>query len=498
MDEMNLEDHSAQSQPALFSVGKREWIYGIICMISALCLANFVLYGGFALGFAVASLVLTLGSVCYLLSRGHKLTAYSGALLALSMVITAGFIRSDDSFVKAVMLCFLAVAENLGLCLLAGQNRRDPGGFSTLWDAPRAIFVLGAGKSEITVKSMAVSAKRSGKAGRIGGSLALGLVIALPLLAVVLILLMRADAAFSGLVELLPKPDFGQIVATVFFGAMGFFLVFPRAIAMHYSKMEPREGRENKGLYPLTVNTVLAALCLVYLVYLFSQLAYFVGGLRGILPKEFTMAEYARRGFFEMAWLCGINLATIAIGIGVVRKEKKAPLSTRLLCLFISIITLFFVVTASAKMGLYIGSFGLSRLRVLTEVIMIFLAITTILVAVWLFAPKLPYMKAVLLTALIMGALVFWVDVDSVVASYNVSAYQTGLLDGVDIYYLVNLSDGAVPYIARLAEDPDPAVAAAAVKALKMRDYPIIEGFRDWNYASHTAAEIIGKIMRIN
>ena len=76
---------------------------------------------------------------------------------------------------------------------------------------------------------------------------------------------------------------------------------------------------------------------------------------------------------------------------------------------------------------------GLTRLRLLTEVIMVFLAITTVLVAVWLFVPKMPYMKVVLLTALIIGAVVLWADVDTVVARYNVQAYQTKKLETVDV-----------------------------------------------------------------
>ena len=72
MDEMNLDAYNAPDQPELFSAGKREWIFGVICLVCVLCLANFVLYGGFSLGFTVASLVLTLGSACFLLSQGHK------------------------------------------------------------------------------------------------------------------------------------------------------------------------------------------------------------------------------------------------------------------------------------------------------------------------------------------------------------------------------------------------------------------------------------------
>lgn len=484
-----MEENRMEYEKAVFAVGKKEWIFGVICLVCAFCLSNFVLYGGFYLGFAMACLVLTFSGCAYLLSRGHKLTAYPGALLVLSMVICAGFARSNDSFVKFILLCFLAVAENLGLCLLAGQNIRPNGGFSTLLDAPRALFVLGLGQIEPVFRSMFRSAKDSGKAGRVGGGLALGLLLALPLLAVVVVLLIRADAAFSGLVGLLPKANGAEIFGTVFCGALAFCVIFPRALGLHYREMQEGEEKQRKGLYPLTVNTVLAALCLVYLVYLFSQLAYFTGGLSGILPKEYTMAQYARQGFFEMAWLCAINLGTVAIAMAVVKKQEKAPLSTRLLCLFVSLITLFFVVAASAKMGLYIGSFGLTRLRVLTEVIMVFMAVTTVWVAVWLFVPKLPYMKAVILTALVMGALVLWVDVDTVVAAYNVSAYEKGLLDTLDVSYLFTLSDGAIPYIARAAK-----ILPGAGNVLNTIEPNRWNDLRDWNIAAWLAERILSSL----
>lgn len=486
MEELELQHDNPVPR---FAVGKNEWIFGAICLLCAMCLANFVLYGGFALGFAIGSVVLTLASFIYLVSRGHKPTSYTLTLLVLSMVIAAGFARSNDGFVKFVLFCFLAVSENLGLCLLAGQNRRAPGGFTTIWDAPRALLTLGLGKMEPVFSAMRFSAKNSGKAGKVGGGLLLGLLMAVPLLAIVIVLLIRADAAFSGLVGLLPEVDGAEILGTILCGALGFSLLFTRGTALHHSEKLPAAEKQRKGVYALTVNTVLTALCLVYLVYLFSQLAYFTGGLSGILPKEFTMAQYARQGFFEMAWLCAINLATVAIAIGVVEKKGKTPLFTRLLCLFISLITLFFVVAASAKMGMYIGAYGLSRLRLLTEVIMVFLAITTILVAVWLFVPKMPYMKAVLIVALVMGALVLWVDVDTVVAAYNVSAYQNGLLDTMDIRYLSDLSDSAIPYIARLMEDPN--VGETARNTLESLASSRVEDFRDWNYASWLAERVL-------
>ena len=496
MDEMKENgmpplDTPGSGQEPWFVARRGEWIFCAVCVICGLCLANFVLYGGFNLGFALAGLVLTVTTTLYLMTRGYKLTAYPAALLGLSLVILAGFGRSDDGFVKFVMLCFLTLAENLSLCLLVGKNRRDPGRFSAMWDAPMVIFSMGLEKMQLSLQSLRISMKRSGKLGRVSGGLMAGLLISVPLLIVVVLLLMRADAAFSGLIAQLPELDFGAVIGTAAFGAMAFCWIFTRGVALHYSVIPPVVKQQRKGVYPLTVNTVLVALCLVYVLYLVSQLAYFTGGLSGILPEEFTMAEYARRGFFEMAVLSGINLCTVAIAVAVVAKKEKTPLFTRLLCLFISLITLFFVVSASAKMGLYIGSYALSRLRLLTEVIMVFLAITTILVAVWLFVPKMPYMKAVILVALVMGAVVLWVDVDAVVAAYNVSAYQNGLIHWVDVDYLTTLSDGAVPYIEKLVNDANPQVAQQASSFINMSRI-FVDDFRDWNYATWIASMIAG------
>ena len=112
-------------------------------------------------------------------------------------------------------------------------------------------------------------------------------------------------------------------------------------------------------------------------------------------------------------------------------------------------------------------------------------------VTVWLFAPRVPYMKIILLATLIIGAAVLWVDVDTVVASYNVNAYLNGRLDYVDIDYLSTLSDSAVPYIERLWQSQDPEVSKQACLELINRSTATYEDIRGWNYASYRASKII-------
>ena len=474
-----------------FPTGKRELRFGLLALVCGLALANFVCFAGFHLGYAVAQTLGILASCLYLWRAGRKPDFYSGALLSLSLVITAGFARSDDGFVKFVMVCFLFVAVNLGLGLQAGKNRRSPAGFASLADAPGIFFKLGFGKLPYAFRGLQNALRSSGTAGKKTGAVLLGLLLSVPLLVVVIFLLISADAAFAGLMGKLPSLDVPQIIITILLGVSMACVAYTRATALRHTDPDPKPATHRKGINALTVNTVLAMVCVVYLVYLFSQLAYFAGGLSGILPQGYTMAEYARRGFFEMGWLCAINLGLIALAVGLVQKSEKTPLSTKLFCLFIGLITLFFVVTASAKMALYISSYGLTRLRVLTEVIMVFLGLATALVCVWLFVPKMPYMKVVLLTALIMGALVLWADVDTVVARYNVRAYQSGQLTQVDVDYLTTLSAGAVPYIAQLAEGGN-----RAAQAFMERDRSVYywdarwHDLRSWNWADWLAGQL--------
>ncbi len=475
-------------QPA-YPAGRRELIFGLLVAICGLLLANCVLFAGLNLGYALAQLLCMLLSVGYLLCSGRKLTGYTAALLGLSLVITAGVARSDDGFVKFVMLCFLFVAVNLALCLQAGQNRRSPRGISSLLDAPEAFFQLGFGKLPESFRGLQEALRNGSAVSKKTGAVLLGALVALPLLIVVVVLLISADAAFAGLMELLPSPDVPQLVVTVIVGICMAAVLYTRMVALRYAQPKQQSERACKGIQALTVNTVLVMVCLVYLVYLFSQLAYVTGGLAGILPKGYTMAQYARRGFFEMAWLCAINLGLIALAVGLVRKTAKTPLSTRLFCLFIGLVTLFFVVTTSAKMAMYIGSYGLTRLRVLTEVIMVFLGLSTALVCLWLFVPKMAYMKAVLLLALAMGAAVLWTDVDTVVARYNVRAYQAGKLERVDVDYLTTLSAGAVPYIAELAEEGNrQAQKYMEANAATYFWDADIHDLRSWNWADWLAA----------
>ena len=486
-------------QPPVFrlsiATGRKELTFGFFILLCGWLMLNSIFFGGgFQLGFAIFAGFGLICAAIYLMVSGAKPTFYSVLLLFLDLGIIVSFARSNDALVKFVLVCFLIVTVNLGLCLMAGQNRFSPKGLSGLLDVIRTVAPLSTGKLPAAVRGLADSSRKGGSAMKKVGAALIGVAVALPLLCILIPLLTKADAAFEGLLDKLPSLGAGEILVTFLLGTPFAFWLYLRGVGLQHSpKATPKATRERKGINALTVNTVLIAVSVVYTVYLISQLAYFSGGFAGVLPEEYTLAEYARRGFFEMAWICSVNLLVICLAIGLSgRKNGKASIITRLLCLFIGLVTLFLVVSASAKMFMYIGSFGLTRKRVLTEVIMLFMGLTTLVISFWLFVPKLPYMKLVIVVALVLAAVVSWADVDTVVARYNVEAYQSGKLETVDVEMLGELGYGAIPYIAQLRADENPEVAKAAREIFfEHRDQGKTKGsiddFRDWNYAHDVA-----------
>ena len=483
-------DQLGLPKPEPFALGGKEWAFLGVQMVLGWLLCNSMVYGGLNLGFALCAVASVLCAFFYLVASGHRPDGYSGSLLALAVVIAVGFARSDDGFVKAVLLMFLVVAVNLGLCLLAGKNRYSPGSVRSLREVGFTVFFMGFGKLPESMGGLGASFKNAGNAGKKSGQVLLGLLLCIPVLLLVIPLLTSADAAFEGVMQLLPKLKMEELVVTALFGTFLGAILFSRSVGLHHGDREQGKAPVGKGINAVTVNTVLVAVLFVYGVYLLSQLAYLFGGLSGILPEGYSLAEYARRGFFEMETLCGINLTVLVIALRSVRRHGPTPFATKLLALLLGCITLFLVATASAKMFLYIGSYGLTRQRLLTQIIMLFMAVTTVTIDLWLFVPKLPYMKVVLLAGLVIGAATMWADVNTQVANYNANAYLTGRMEKVDLDYLKRLGGSALPALERIAEEaPTGHIRKKAQQYMNQVASQNSTGadIRGWNYVNQMA-----------
>lgn len=122
-----------------------------------------------------------------------------------------------------------------------------------------------------------------------------------------------------------------------------------------------------------------------------------------------------------------------------------------------------------------------------------------------MYIKRFPAAKCAICCFAVIGLITGFCDVDRTVASYNVNAYQSGILKELDVEYLGYLSDSAVPYIAKLTESKNSSVSDDAFYALyyKAEDLFEIDGNKvkfkaekdpaKYNYSRENARQIIKK-----
>ncbi len=176
---------------------------------------------------------------------------------------------------------------------------------------------------------------------------------------VLLFLLMSADSYFSAFISQITnlfQLDFDHIVLWIVY----FLVLFNSFIRILENQDREMDETEYLNLNTVTVTTVLAIINLVFALFLFSEFSKLtVNFLK--LPVEYTYAQYAREGFFQLLAVTTINFSIIMFLFykSHIIKENKVKRLILLLITF-SIILIF---NSYYRMFLYIGRFGFTVLR---------------------------------------------------------------------------------------------------------------------------------------
>lgn len=215
----------------------------------------------------------------------------------------------------------------------------------------------------------------------------LGLAISIPVLFVVLPLLASADAVFASIfTKLFEDLSLGEILsnsiqlllltACVFFGAY--------MLTAYLLEREIKEETRDYAVHePVIAITVAAVLSVVYLVFCGIQIVYLFFGANGALalPDGMTYSQYAREGFFQLLFVCLINLVIVLLGMSFFRESK----ALKILLSVITGCTCIMTVSSALRMILYIQYQYLTFLRifVLWALAVIALLLIGIFVAIW-------------------------------------------------------------------------------------------------------------------
>lgn len=302
----------------------------------------------------------------------------------------------------------------------------------------------------------------------------LGILVSLPLLFVIILLLSSADMIFGyyfvNLTELFSKIDLGNLVPRSIVNLIIAFYLFGYVWSFKSEEkaMEKDLDSPSASWGSVTVITVLIALNILYMIFTMIQFSYLYGGDKVALPDGFTYAEYARKGFFELAAVTFINFVIVLSCLKYVKKDNTKLLkTTNLLLTVLVVFTLNMLFSANFKLTLYEAAFGYTILRVSVHLFMLLLFLLCLVVAFGIWYRKIPIMKSIIVITISMYTVINYLNIDGFIARKNVEIYnQTGKLD---IYYLTSLSFEAVPYLIELRDKSDDNTKAIIDENLKHR-----------------------------
>ena len=188
------------------------------------------------------------------------------------------------------------------------------------------------------------------------------------------------------------------------------------------------------------------------MIYILSQAAYFFSAFSGKLPDGtgITIAEYARRGFFELAGVAALNLALIAVTVLFSRRNgKKFSKVIKVFDLFLCAFNILLSAVSMSKIVLYMNEMGLTHKRIYVFLIDIAMIIAFLCVAVRLFNEKFPYMKVITGTLCVIITVLSLFGVNGIIVKYNTEKYLSGKIKSNSIYELLdNMGiDGCESYV---------------------------------------------------
>jgi hypothetical protein len=300
--------------------------------------------------------------------------------LALTLLLlSAAFARHDSRRLAALDLAALMLTLGLAAAALQGARIRTLDVASHAWAFVAAAAGAVVGSLPLVVRDIAWrEIPQRGSLHR-ARAVALGALLAFPLLVVFGALFTSADAVFANVLSNAFAIDVPRIMSHTFLiggwaaltgGYLRFALLGPRR-----DPRAPAVAAPALGIVP--VATALGLVNLLFLLFVVVQARYFFGGAALIEQSTgLTYAEYARRGFFELVAAAGLVLPVLLGADRLLRAETADHQRTfRQLAGLLLVLLAVVMGSALERMRLYVAAFGLSEIRLYATAFMGYLVV---------------------------------------------------------------------------------------------------------------------------
>jgi hypothetical protein len=287
-----------------------------------------------------------------------------------------------------------------------------------------------------------------------------GLLLAAPILVLLGVLLASADAVFASFLRV----DFDPVtpaehVAALAAGAWG------AAALLRVASVTPpgRLPALRPPIGAVEAFVVLAGLCALFAVFTAAQLVALSEGGRHVLATAgLTYAEYARSGFFQLLAVAVITLGVLLLLRAATELASPGQRATFTAVAEVAVaLTVVVVVVAVRRLNLYEDAFGLTMLRLYSELFSywigaVFLFLGAALAGVghgrgWLVGAAAAAGLALLLALNVANP-------EAVVARDQLAG--TRQVRRIDVAYVARLSEDAIPTVAARVPGLDPATRA--------------------------------------
>lgn len=433
-------------------------IYAWLCLVFAFLFCQAVPVtdhptGGFLL-------ILGLFLTAILVFRFKKLKPVCPFAPISALVISAALILTESPFLVKLAYTY-ALACYCYFVYAAFGNRIESGFSDYIYiDFIRILFVL----PFRSMTALFPAAFTKSKGSRLALKLLIGIGIAI-IPTVIILSLLSYDEGFMKILDDIFSLDSQQVVHTVF------SLIFTLPLAMYGFGLyaSASKGQNNitasdcqtnlkraQILPQITAIAAVTPILFLYVIFFISQWQYYISGFTGVLPQNFSYAEYARQGFFELCVVSVINLLMItAIAFFIKRNEQNKSIILKIVTPLFCISTLILISTAIAKLIMYIDYYGLTQKRIYAMWLMVVIGIVFLVITLGQFIRKIKVVALSLTVSIVMFAGLCLCNVNALTAQYNTERYLNGTLETVDLVLMEELGDSAVPSLVQLAKTID-------------------------------------------
>lgn len=433
----------------------KDFAFFVFNIIATYLFIRLGVIGGFNVGVSITFVVMHLGYFIYSFKKATKHKLLYILTLGINFILSASFFMHDNSLIKFVTLVALVFLSAFTLNGISSSRISSDGTFIKIIDILFVLCIEPFANIVKLVRAFFMALKTKNNKILL---VLLGVLVSVPFLFLVVPLLSGADAAFNTIV----KKVFSDIAAMIVSIILTIILL-PCTSSYSFTLSKGITADKNislnskDGKVPaIFLNTFLSVIGFIYAVFLFSQLAYISKTFAFLLPENYTAAEFARSGFFQMSAITALNLV-ITFLVSVIERPKdngRLPVSTKLILTFFTVFSIFLTVNSFIRMSMYINMYGLTQLRVLTSVFMIMLCVIFIIVLIRIFFEKFKYINFIIITCAVTCIAISVTNIDTHISKYNYLKYTQGEI-GVDFEHYEKLGCAAVPELVKLAKSGD-------------------------------------------